>query len=262
MAITTLDGYIGSAKQRVTWMKTGVRTLIAAMPYTVFDIAGSPGAGTLAIGNTANGTVPTDATAGYPIINTFSAGNGYLSKIEFGSSVACCFDLYDRLFAAGAYVFNADVTLASQPSFSGRMPSGYGYNGLQLWIEAVTAFTGVLGVQINYLDQDGIAGDTGIVVTLALPVGRCYQIPLAAGDSGVQQITRVRGTTATVGTFNVMILRPLWFGRCVTANFGDTNDLLKTGFPQIFDTSALYVLLYADSTAVGLPDISMQIAMG
>jgi hypothetical protein len=75
-------------------------------------------------------------------------------------------------------------------------------------------------------------------------------------------ITRVRGLTATVGTFNVMILRPLWFGRCVTANFGDTHDLLKTGFPKIYEGSALYVLLYADSTAVGLPDICMQIAMG
>jgi hypothetical protein len=67
MAITTLDGYIGSSKQRLTWMKTGTRTLIAAMPYTVFDIAGSPGAGALAIGNTANGLVPTDATAGMAI---------------------------------------------------------------------------------------------------------------------------------------------------------------------------------------------------
>lgn len=261
MAITTLDGYIGAAKQRVCWMKTGTRTLIAAMPYTVFDIAGSPGAGTLNVGNTANGLVPTDATAGYPVINSFSGGNGYLSKIDFGSSVACCFDLYDRLFVAGAYAYNADTTLASQPSYSSRVIGG-NYNGLQLWIEAVTAFTGVCNVQIDYLDQDGNAGVTGVVATLALPVGRCYQIPLAAGDNGIQQITRVRGTTASAGTFNVMVLRPLWFGRCLTANYGDTHDLLKTGFPQIFETSALYVLLYADSTAVGLPLITAQIAMG
>ena len=32
MAITTLDGYIGSAKQRLIWMKTGTQALIAAMP--------------------------------------------------------------------------------------------------------------------------------------------------------------------------------------------------------------------------------------
>jgi hypothetical protein len=242
-------------------MKTGTRTLVAAMPYTVFDIAGSPGAGTLAIGNTANGVVPTDATAGYPVIPSFSGGTGYLSKVEFGSSVPCCFDLYDRLFAAGAYAFNANVTLTSQPSFSGRIVDG-NYSGLQLWIEAVTAFTGSLSVQINYLDQGGSAGDTGVVATLALPIGRMYQIPLAAGDNGIQPITQVRGTVATAGTFNVMILRPLWFGRVITANGGDVHDLLKTGFPRIFEDSALYTILYADSTAVGLPDLTFQIAVG
>ena len=41
MAITTLDGYIGAVKQRLTWMKTGTKTLVAAMPYTVFDVAGN-----------------------------------------------------------------------------------------------------------------------------------------------------------------------------------------------------------------------------
>jgi hypothetical protein len=231
------------------------------MPYTVFDIAGSPGAGALAIGNTANGLVPTDATAGYPVIGTFSGGNGYLSKVEFGSSVACCFDVYDRLFAAGAYAFNADVTLASQPSFSGRIPTNY--CGLQLWVEQVTIGTGIQHVQINYLDQDGNAGDTGDVTLITTtPVGRCAQIPLAAGDSGIQQIVRVRGTTATVGTFNVMVLRPLWFGRVICANGGDIHDMLKTGLPRIYEDSALYTILYADSTAVGLPDITMQIAMG
>jgi len=261
MAITTLDGWIGSAKQRLTWMKTGTRTLIAAMPYSVFDIAGSPGAGALAIGNTANGVVPTDATAGYPIIGTFSGGYGYLSKVEFGSSVPCCLDVYDRLFAAGAYNYNADTTLASQPSFSGRIPTNY--CGLQLWVEQVTVGIGVQHVQINYLDQDGNAGDTGDVTLITTtPVGRCAQIPLAAGDSGIQQITRVRGLTATGGTFNVMILRSLWFGRVISANGGDVHDLLKTGFPRIYEDSALYTILYADSTAVGLPDITMQIAMG
>jgi hypothetical protein len=262
MAITTLDGYIGAAKYRLTWMKTGTRTLIAAMPYTVFDIAGSPGAGTLNVGNTANGLVPTSATAGYPAIPSFSGQNGYLARVEFGSSVPCCFDLYDRLFVAGAYAYNANVTLASQPSFDTRLPNTGVYNGLQLWIEAVTAFTGVLGVRIYYQDQDNNAGDTGVVTTLALPIGRCFQIPLATGDSGVRRINQVVGATASAGTFNVMILRPLWFGRVTTANGGDVHDLLRTGFPKIFDTSALYTILYADSTAVGLPDMTLQVAVG
>lgn len=262
MAITTLDGYIGSAKYKLTWMKTGTRTLISAMPYTVFDIAGNPGVGALAIGNTANGLVPDSTVAGYPAIPSFAGQVGYLSRVEFGSSVACWLDIYDRLFAAGAYAFNADVTLATQPSFAARLPNAGVYQGLQLWIEAVTGFTGVCNVQVDYLDQDGGAGATGVVATLALPIGRMYQIPLAAGDSGIQKIVRVRGTVATVGTFNVMILRPLWSGRVPVANGGDVHDLMRTGLPQIFDTSALFCILSADSTAVGLPDASLEVSVG
>ncbi len=261
MSIATLDGYIAAVKQNLTWMKTGSRTLVAAVPYSVFDIAGEPGAGVLAIGETAAGLVPTDATAGYPLITAFGGSAlGYISRIEFGSSVPCRLYLYDRLFAAGAYAFGADTTLASQPLYSGRLPNT-DYNGLQLWVEAVTAFTGNLSVQINYLDQDGNAGDTGVVDTgLELPVGRCMQIPLAAGDSGVQKITRVRGTVASAGTFNVMVLRPLWMGRVKVANDGDVHDFLRTGMPQIYADSALYVLIAADGTAVGLPLMTIQVA--
>jgi hypothetical protein len=271
MSISTWDGFLASNKQRITWMKTGTRTLVAAMPYTVFDIAGSPGAGTLAIGNTTNGVVPTDAIAGYPVIGTFSGNNGYLSKIDFGNSVPCCFDLYDRVFAAGAYTYTGQTnTLSSQPSFSSRIPTNY--CGLQAWLEVTTAFvTGTAWtVRITYTDQDGNTGavgtDLATMAAAALPIGRMYQLPLAAGDSGIQKIESVivtnGGTAMTAGAFNVMILRPLWFGRVATANGGDVHDVFKTGFPRIYEDSALYVVLYADSTAVGLPLITAQIAMG
>jgi hypothetical protein len=262
MSITTLDGYVAAVKQNLTWMKTGTRTLVAAMPYTVFDIAGNPGAGTLAIGNTANGLVPDDTTTGYPSIASFGGSSGYLSRVDFGSSVACRISVFDRLFACGAYNYNADTTLSSQPSYSGRVPNT-NYCGLQLWYEQVTVGTATQHVQINYLDQDGNAGDTGdVTLQSAIPVGRMNQIPLAAGDSGIQQITRVRGTTATAGTFNIMVLRPLWSGRVAIANSGDIHDFLKTGFPLVYDTCAFYIVLYADSTAVGLPYMTMQVAVG
>lgn len=267
MPITKLDGFGGflsAIKQRATWMKTGARTLVAYMPYSVFDLAGDPGPGALAIGETAAGLVPTDATAGYPVINAFPTGghSGYLSRVYFGSSVAERMDLYDRLFAAGAYAFNADTTLAAQPSYAGRVPNG-SYSGLELWVEAVTVFTGTPSVQVNYLDQDGEAGDTGAVsLVAAMPVGRCYRLPLASGDTGIQKITRVRGTVASAGTFNVMVLRPLWVGKALVAGGGDVHDIFNTGMPQVYSDSALYVLLAADSTAVGLPVIDAQIAMG
>lgn len=73
MTISTWDGYIGSAKQPLSIVKTGARTTIAAQWFSLFELAGNPGAGTLAGTSTTTGVVPTDATAGMPIIYPDSA---------------------------------------------------------------------------------------------------------------------------------------------------------------------------------------------
>lgn len=261
MAIESLDNYIASVKQYITWFKTASITAVAAIPFTNFHLAGVPGAGTLAVGNTANGIVPTDALAGYPLINAIS-GTGYLGKIDYGWTVTGRLHLYDCLFSAGAYAFNADVTLTAQPSFAGRVPGG-NYNGLELWLEAVTAFTGNQTCQINYLDQGGAAGDTGAVATGVAPIiGRMYRMPLAAGDSGISQLVRVRSTVSTVGTFNVHIMRPLATFRNIIANFGGPVDMLGTGLKQIYDTSALRVVVQPDSTATALPQLYIEVCDG
>ena len=265
MAITTFDpGFIASAKQYVTMMKTASRTSIAAAWFSIFDLAGNPGAGVLAGTSTAAGIVPTDATAGCPLIDAFGASaTGYLAQVDFGSSVACRFKIVDMLFKAGAYAFNAAVTLASQPSYSSRVPGG-NYANTQIWIEAVTAFTGNLSVAVTYTNQAGTTGRTTGTVALGLAptVGRLIQLPLQSGDTGVQVINSVTATVATVGTFNVLVLRPLWTGRCRTANDGDVHDIPKTGMPTLFADSALVALVAADSTATGIPEIELMIANG
>jgi hypothetical protein len=261
MALNSIDSYLASVRQNADWFKTATRTTVAGIPFSLFDIAGVPGAGTLAVGNTANGIVPTPTSpaAGYPQIRTIN-GSGYVTRVEFGWTVPGRLILYDRLFSCGAYAFNADTTLASQPTYSGRVPAS-DYSGLELWIEAVTAFTGNPSFEVNYLDQGGAAGDTGVVASgAALTVGRCFRMPLAAGDVGLQQITRVRGTVATAGTFNVHVMRKIWEGRVLVANDGDVHDMLKTGAPQVYTTSALFVMVQADSTSSGLPDVTVEIA--
>lgn len=126
----------------------------------------------------------------------------------------------------------------------------------------MTASTGVQGVNISYINQSGVAKTTGVVATVAGTVGRLVQIPLASGDTGVQGITGVVGSTATAGTFNILVMRPLWTGRCRTANDGDVHGLDKTGMPVIYSDSALYVAVAADSTARGIPELYIEVANG
>jgi hypothetical protein len=260
MAIASMTDYLASLKQRKTLIRTASRTAVAMMYTSIFDLAGNPGAGTLAIGNTANGLVPTDATAGYPLINAYGGSAlGYLSRVVFYNTVPCWIDVYDRVFACGAYAFNAATTLTAQPSYAARIPNT-DYTGCQLWLEQVTAGTLAQSVAVTYLDQGGGAGTTGTFPTAVNIVGRCWQLPLAAGDTGVSQVVSVTGSVASAGTFNINVLRPLWSGRVSVANGGDVHDFLRTGMPQLLDTAAIYVLISPDSTATGLSELSLDIS--
>lgn len=265
MAITTRDGLIAAMAggQDFPWNKTASRTAVAAIPFSVFDIAGSPGAGVLAGTSTAAGVVPTDATAGCPVVNAFGGSNtGYLTRADWGASVACWIHVYDLLFKAGAYAFNANVTLALQPSYSSRVPGG-DYTGTELWLEAVTAHTGNQSIRIQYLDQGGAAGDTGTIATGVAPtVGRMFRMPLAAGDSGVQRVDVVTSTVSSAGTFNVLVMRRLLSMRVNVANNGGYMGPDATGMPQVFADSALVAVIQPDSTATGLPWVRFQVVNG
>jgi hypothetical protein len=263
MAITDLNGWIAAPKQRIEYARLASRTAVAAMWFSVFDLAGNPGPGTLAVGNTANGLVHTDATTGYPIINAFGGSNvGYLSKASYGSTVACWFEVFDRLFSCGAYAFNANTTLASQPSYSSRVP-GADYSGLTIWLEQVTAGTGIQSVAVTYTNQAGTGGrTTGTFVTAVNIVGRMWRLPLQAGDSGVQSIQSVVGSVATVGTFNIHVMRSLWSGRVGLNNGGGKDNFADTGMPVVFADSALFLAVAPDSTATGIPELMLEIANG
>lgn len=275
MAIQKLDDYINAAKQRLQLVKTATRTSVALIPFSVFDLAGQPGAGTLAGTSTAAGVVPTDVTAGCPLIN-FSSGVGYLSKVEYYSTVLSRLAIYDMLFKAGAYAFTgATTTLASQPAISSRCPDYPGSgtvfgNGNEIWIEVSTAF--VTGnnwqVQVTYTNSAGTTGRTSIVSAVqaaaALTLGKMFKLALQSGDSGVQKIESVivtNGATAmTAGAFNVLILRPLWYNRVRLANDSAINNMLDTGLPIVYQDSALILVVTADSTSTGLPDVVIEIA--
>lgn len=274
MAINTWDGFIGAAKQPISLFRNGARTTVASNWFTTFDLAGNPGAGTLAGTSTTAGVVPTDATAGCPTINAFGGGaTGYLTQVDFGSTVLCRMKLFDMLFKAGAYAFTAATTnLASQPSYSSRVPGGTDYTDTQIWIEVSTAFaTGTSwSVVVTYTNQSGTTGRTTVAFTglaaAALTQGKMLQLALQAGDTGVQKIDSVvvtnGGTAMTAGNFNVLVLRPLWTGRVWIANGGDTHGLDKTGTPVVYADSALILAVSPDSTAIGVPEIEFVVANG
>lgn len=265
MAITTLDLLIAAPKQRVLMSKTTSRTSVAVVPFSVFDLAGLPGAGTLAGISTTTGTVPTDATAGTPIINAFGGGStGYISRIEASCTVACRIQIYDLLWKAGAYAFNANTTGQAPTSYSSRVPGGTDFAGLELWMEQVTAASGIQSVAVTYTNQAGTVGRTTGTVSQGTAgiVGRMMQLPLQAGDSGLQGVTGVVGSVASAGTFNILVMRLLGEARIRVANDGVLQDMLSTGMPVVFADSALVMIVTADGIATGLPEVMVDVANG
>lgn len=265
MAITTWDQFIASAKQPQSIVKTAARTSVAASWTSLFDLAGNPSGGTLAGSSTTTGTVPTDATAGTLIINAFGGGaTGYIAQVDYGSSVASRLKLYDMLWKGGAYAFNASTSGNTPTSFSSRVPGGTDFSDTQLWYEQVTAGTGVQNVNVTYINESGTTGrTTGVTAApAAMIVGRMFQLGLQAGDRGVQGVTGVAGTVATAGTFNILVVRPLWTGRVKINNDGDIHDLAKTGMVQIYADSAICLMVAPDSTSTGVPELELVIANG
>lgn len=262
MAITNLDTYIAAAKQQIEISKTASITAVGNMYTQVLQAAGQPGAGVLAGTSTTAGVVPTDATAGCPLLTNFGVGNaGMLGAVEFNSSVPCIIEIHDLLFKAGAYPFNAAVSLTGQPSFADRIVANEPTN---LWIEAVTAFTGNQSIAVTYTNQNNVTGKTtGTIATGVAPiVGRMLKLPLASNDNQVKVVESVTSTVSTAGTFNVLVTRPIFRARVNIANGGDSFDFLRSGGRKIFEHSALILLIKPDSTATGLPSVLFDVVNG
>lgn len=214
MTIGNMAALDAALIQRIGYLKTAVRNPVTDGFMTLWDATGTPGAGSLAIGNTANGRVPTDGTVGSLTggvgFQCVSNGPLYLTGIE-GTQINAApghVIFYDRLFHAGSYAFNAATSLSSQPSYSSRV--GGVFVGTQIWIECASNYTGSQTLTVTYTDQSGNAGHTtGAVVVGLISAGMMVQLPLAAGDSGVSKIESVTSTVISAGTFNVLVIRPL-----------------------------------------------------
>lgn len=271
MTITTADGWFGAARQHINLVKTAsISALTAALPYSLWGVAGQPGAATLAVGNTTTGVLFDDTMAGAPTITAFGGGaTGYLAQAAVRGQAAGGITLYDRIWGAGAVSLTALATtsFASQPSITGRLPGGTQYNELEILIEITTTVSATATtINVTYTNESGTTGrTTGVTASLSgLPTPRVIRMPLQAGDKGVQKIDSVTvgGTVATAGAFNVILARRLSDFDCRAANALDVQGWDVMGAPQVFDTCCLWMVTTPDSTATLTPTALLTIING
>lgn len=329
MTILNSDELAAAFKWKFPMSKTATRTTVAISPFSVFDLAGQPGAGTLAITNTANGLSQTKAIAGYPTFPDATAGKGmYLAVSDGQSSVACGREVYDFIYSQGANAFNASQAITAQPNIddrlrlapahavstpfragdlatSGTSPiklylctvggitgaasapnttaasiadgtvtwryigNGLSYAGLELFVEQVTAGTGIQSVNVTYssMADDGVTLTAGkstgtVAMPAAMIVGRMQRLPLQAGDKNIALITNVVGSVATVGTFNLHLARKLDTNASFTAPFTDLHGYDRTGLLYVPNNAALREVQTTSGTVSATFPLSLTLAMG
>jgi hypothetical protein len=268
----TLDKVLGAYKQIIPMIKTNAVTTVAGQPATLFDRSGFPVAGSLNPSETLAGIVPVDTDAGYPGINDATGSNKiYLSRVSISANVAMSIDLYDVLFRAGQTTIptsgTTTVALTSRPSFTSRVPflaDGVtrDWSLVEMFLQASVAFSNhAHTASVDYLDQSGNAANTGSISTQNIAVNRLLRCPLAAGDSGVQEITgyNVNGIASATGAVSVMAARRIGMFRTQ----GGLSSLYGpdyTGLPEIYGSSAILMVVRADSTSSGFPDVVLELA--
>lgn len=269
MAITSVDGWFAAAKQKLTLIKTTSVTTTARDPFSLWDVAGNPSAGTATVGNTSSGILFTDATTGAPTINAFGGGaTGYLAAAKFRGSVTGGMILYDRIWGAGAISLTslATTNFSTQPSIAARLPAT-DYETVEILLEITTTVSATATtVSVTYTNEFGTTNrTTGATSSLSgITARRIIALPLQAGDSGVQKIESVTvgGTVATAGAFNVLIARRLaQFDNRVQGAL-DTQGWDVLGAPEIFGDSCLWLVSLADSTSSGTPTLMLDIING
>jgi hypothetical protein len=243
MAITTFAQLLAAKRQVVSYAYVASRTNAANGLFTsMMGLAHEGVTGVLAGTSTTTGVVPTDATAGFMPIESFNGNTGYIVDIEAANVHQSKFIIADVLWKGGAYTFNQTTTGQTPTSYASRILGG-DYKSTEIWVEMVTATTGVQNINVTYTNQDGVGGrSTGTqAVTGGTGLGRMMRLPFQSGDTGVQGVTGVVGSVATAGTFNILVVRLL---ACVVTDGAQQNascfvGLNKILMPQIFDDSAL-----------------------
>ena len=164
--------------------------------------------------------------------------------------------LYDRLFHIGGLsgTSTADQTVQGSPA-SPALTRNTGGEGNIAWYEIYTIIGVTTTLTMTYTNQAGTSGQTSTINIGAAgfrEVTRAQRIPLAAGDTGIRAIEKVKLTasTGTVGDFGITIAQPLaWIpvGAAGTAGWRDYT----TGLPGIpvINPDACLALMFIPAAA-------------
>ncbi len=253
MAITTVDQLLAAMLPPVTFAKAITPTLTAGRPFSLFYLAGMPGAAVAPTPGLA-GAALTSYAGQLPYPAPVSGKNIHLARFQGASTVAGTLILADRLWHnSGLSLTSTAAQTINSVAWPARDANGTS-NGSQVLIglEVTTATgAGTPTLTMNYTNSVGVAGRTGtnIVLTGATSaVGSFYPIGLDAGDTGVRSIQSFTlSATWTSGAASLVAYREIARLELTSSTVPNAIDAITSGMPRLYDDSVPF-LIFIPST--------------
>lgn len=211
-------------------------------------------------GGTAPGAaaIPTRTTQGaLPFTAAGGTREKWLVSIGLVPQISGVFVLYDRLFhisgLSGASTLDQTVQGSTPTPALTRNTGGLG-NFAFYEVYGILGTTGTT-LTMTYTDQDGNTSQTSTINIGGAgfrEVTRAQRIPLAAGDSGIRAIEKVKLTASTglAGDLGITIAQPLAWIPVGASGAGGWRDF-TTGLPGIpkIDNNACLALMFIPTVA-------------
>lgn len=254
MTIATVDdivaGLSASAKS-IPLAKILTAPKAAGAYQSSWLAAGNPGAGSAAPAYTAGSgyTCSKDTNGAIKIEN--GAVQLWLANLALACTQPGMIILADRLWSCSGMGFAAGTYTITTP---GNLPARITNNGIgcELWIEQFVAAGAASGtLTANYLNANtGAAKSGAIAAVVSAPViGQMQIVPLAAGDTGIRQLTSiVTSATWTSGSFGATILKRIVEIPIPATNQGVVLDWAQLGLPKIPNDACLFAFFLANGT--------------
>jgi len=262
------------------WQKNHTTAPVAGNWYHLWPVGGQPTGGALYTGTALNfqRTINTTTGALYHGGNQ-SPDTKHLTIVQAVASAGSPPPILMLVDQVGYYPLTQSIS--SQTFVNTTAPDRYvgaGEGGLR-----VSLVNGALGgatasniTVLTYVDQDGNAGATmpttpavAVTISAALPTatlgsrvlttvaGPC--LPLAAGDSGVRSLTNITFSAANTGLEALVLVRPLCYIPCPSANVPAERDLVMqlASLPRVFDAACpMWMVFFPAATAATLSGIA------
>lgn len=216
---------------------------------------GQPGAGvtptTVAIpDNTTQGAVP---------VNTPGGGRqAFLTSGAALTNVAGQFRLYDRLLHIGGL----SGTNTGAQTVGGVITRHTDGLGNKILAEIYTQIGATpTTITASYTNQAGVSGKSTIATTFGgtsyREIYRLIELPLAAGDTGVQSIQSVTvlASTGTAGNFGITMVHDA----CFLSTYNDRTFLAKDSGPVDVSNACLFWAINCYQATVGLHEFSLTV---